>query len=476
MPRILVIEDSPTQAKQLAFLLEDAGFEVETVGDAECGFERLAAGRFDLVLSDLMLPGDSGFDLCRRIKADAKLRSIPVVVHTSQADPVNVLRGLQAGADGFMTKDREPDEIIGRIRRTLDRCLREKPQDHEAERMRVVFLKQEFDLWARREQLVDVVLCSFEDVVHLNQTIQETVRELGKLNAQLKESIQSEREAHEALKQAQVQLVQAEKLSSLGQMVAGVAHEINNPLAFVTNNIAVLQRDVKALHDLIVLYQEAEPALAEHQPAVLARVREFGEQIDLPYTLDNLDKLMTRSRDGLKRIQQIVKDLRVFARLDESDLHAVDLNDSIQSTLHMAGSRADAKQVRLVADLAPLPPVTCYPAKVNQVVLNLVTNAIDASAPGGTVTVRTCAAADGVEIHVLDAGCGIDPAIRDKIFDPFFTTKPLGQGTGLGLSISHGIVKDHGGRIEVDSAPGCGAHFTVYLPLEPPPAGMRPAR
>jgi signal transduction histidine kinase len=475
MPRILVVEDSPTQAKQLAFLLEDAGFDVVTAGDAESGFECLAEGRFDLVLSDLMLPGDSGFDLCRRMKADANLRQIPVVVHTAQADPVNVLRGLQAGADGFMTKDREPEEIIGRIRRTLDRCLHEKPTDHQPERMRVVFLGQEFDLWARREQLVDVVLCSFEDVVYLNQQYQAIANTLRKLNTQLQGSIESERKAHEALKQAQVQLVQTEKLASLGQMVAGVAHEINNPLAFVINNVAVLQRDLKAIGDLVRMYQEADSGLAAHQPELLARIRDFAEQIDLAYTLENFDKLLVRSRDGLKRIQQIVCDLRIFARLDESDLHAVDLNDGIRSTLHMLGNRADAKQVQLAADLAPLPLVACYPAKMNQVVLNLVANAIDASPAGQTVTVRTCPAANGVEIHIIDHGCGIDPAIRDKIFDPFFTTKPQGQGTGLGLSISHGTVKAHGGRIEVDSVPGQGAHFTVHLPLEPPGAGTRAA-
>ncbi len=127
MARILVVEDSPTQARQLAFILEDAGFTVETAPDAEQGFARLADGRFDAVLSDLLLPGDSGFDLCRRIKADPRYRGLPVVVLTSQADPVNVLRGIEAGADGFMTKDLEPDEVVGRIRRVLERLARPAP-------------------------------------------------------------------------------------------------------------------------------------------------------------------------------------------------------------------------------------------------------------------------------------------------------------------------------------------------------------
>jgi two-component system, NtrC family, sensor kinase len=168
-----------------------------------------------------------------------------------------------------------------------------------------------------------------------------------------------------------------------------------------------------------------------------------------------------------------VQGLRDFARLDGHDLQEVDLNAGIESTLNIARGRGVKKDVRLQANLRPLPPVGCYPAQINQVVLNLVVNAIDACADGGTVTVRTAAGAGGVAIHVIDDGHGIDPAVRDRVFDPFFTTKPPGQGTGLGLglSISHGIVQDHGGRIEVDSAPGRGAHFTVHLPLRPPAPG-----
>src|SRR6516162_9287647 len=144
MPSLLLVEDSPTQAQRMALILEEVGFAVTTAPDADRGFASLARGRFDLVLSDLLLPGDSGFDLCRRIKADPRLRHVPVVVLTSQADPINVLRGLEAGADGFMTKDREPEEIIGRLRRTLEGCApREKAEEGGT---RVVFLDGQFKL------------------------------------------------------------------------------------------------------------------------------------------------------------------------------------------------------------------------------------------------------------------------------------------------------------------------------------------
>jgi two-component system, NtrC family, sensor kinase len=284
-------------------------------------------------------------------------------------------------------------------------------------------------------------------------------------NEQLQEMALSERQAHGALKQAQSHLVQAEKLAGLGQMVAGVAHEINNPLAFVSNNVAVLQRDIGELRELLELYREGDPVLTKAVPELTERIEALSKRVDMDYTLNNLDGLLKRTRDGLIRIQQIVKDLRAFARLDESDLNEVDLNAGIGSTVNIIQGHAKRKQVQITTELGPLPPVTCYPAKINQVVMNLIVNAIDACSEGGKVTVRTQSKGQGVRIDVIDTGCGIDPAIRDKIFDPFFTTKPVGVGTGLGLSISYGIVQEHGGSISVDSTPGQGSRFSVDLPL-----------
>ena len=285
-------------------------------------------------------------------------------------------------------------------------------------------------------------------------------------NVELDALVSAEHQAVLALREAQSQLVQAEKLASLGQMVAGVAHEINNPLSFVANNVAVLQRDIATICKLIQLYQRGDVAIAASDPPLAEQINELSERLDLAYTLPNIEQIMVRSREGLRRIQQIVKDLRDFARLDESDLHPVELNPALESTVNIIRVRAKAKQVDIQLELGELPMLNCYPAKINQVVMNLISNAIDACATGGHVILRTKLKGDTVQISVDDDGEGIKPEVREKIFDPFFTTKPQGQGTGLGLSISYGIVRDHGGTIDVQSTVGRGSRFTVNLPLD----------
>jgi two-component system NtrC family sensor kinase len=307
----------------------------------------------------------------------------------------------------------------------------------------------------------------------LNASLERRVQER---TAALRESALSERQAHEELKKAQSQLVQNEKLAALGQLVAGIAHEINNPLSFVYNNVVVLERDVASLRDLLLLYRQAEPLLERELPDVAARLKQSSEDMDLEYTLENLQGLATRAREGLRRIQQIVKDLRAFARLDESDLQETDLNANIVSTLNLIQGEARSRQVELVTDLGPIPTVVCFPARINQVILNLVVNAIDACAAGNRVTVRTRADGPDVLLEVEDTGSGIAPAIRERIFDPFFTTKPQGKGTGLGLSISYGIIQGHGGSIHVDSTLGQGTCFRIRLPRVAILSERRPTR
>jgi signal transduction histidine kinase/pSer/pThr/pTyr-binding forkhead associated (FHA) protein len=265
------------------------------------------------------------------------------------------------------------------------------------------------------------------------------------------------------------------ELARLAQLVAGVAHEVNNPLSFVSNNLAVLGRDVQALGDVLALFQQADAASEDQRGVLTQRARALADEIDVSGTRGDLAELLSRTRDGLKRIEQLVKDLRDFARLDQCAWDEADVAAGIGSVLSVIRGRAERQGVTLEADLEPLPRVWCHAAKINQVIFHLVANAIDASAPGGRVTVRAFPVADGVEIAVLDNGPGIDPSIRDKVFDPFFTTRPLGQGAGLGLSISYGIVQSHNGSIAFDTAPGQGTTFRVRLPLVAGPKGITKA-
>jgi signal transduction histidine kinase len=274
-------------------------------------------------------------------------------------------------------------------------------------------------------------------------------------------------QAHRELKQAQSRMLQQARLASLGQTAAGVAHEINNPLAFVTNNLVVLRREVAGLLELILLYQQAERTLAEYQRDLYARITDLAEEVDLPFVLGNLDGLLERSRAGLLRIQKIVADLRDFAHLEEAEFKEADLNAGIVTTVRLMQNLADTRGVTLETHLAEIPRANCFPAKINLVVQSLISNAIDACPSGGKVVIGSEADDGWTEIHVVDNGCGIDPEVREKIFDPFFTTKSVGKGTGLGLAISYGIVKDHGGTIDFESSPGQGTRFTVRLPLAP---------
>ena len=242
-----------------------------------------------------------------------------------------------------------------------------------------------------------------------------------------------------------------------------------SPLSAIT--LRSCSADLRGLVKLMELYRRADESIEGHNPSLMNEIRDFATQLDLPYLMGNLNGLLTRSRDGLKRIQQIVTDLRNFARLDESDLQEVNINDGIESSLTIIHGYAKKTDMSPTKELGELPLVTCYPAKLNQVVINLVTNAVDATQPGGEVVIRTRAKdSERVMIEVSDTGTGIEPKIRQRIFDPFFTTKPPGQGTGLGLSISYGIVRDHGGIIELDSEVGKGSTFRVVLPVKGPKA------
>jgi signal transduction histidine kinase len=313
------------------------------------------------------------------------------------------------------------------------------------------FVTKPFD----REEL-RVRLRAGERIIRLEQTLEEQNR---------------------ALREAQAALYQSEKLASVGQLAAGVAHEINNPLAYVLNNLAVLRRDVLEAMNLLDAYRGARPQLAGGAPDLAADLARREEEVDLPYLRENLGPLFEKTMAGLHRVRGIVTNLRDFARLDEAEFKEADLNAAIASTLEILGHEVKKKSLTVQVVSEELPPLLGHPGKLNQVLLNLIVNAVQACAAGGHVTVRTRAEGGAaVVVEVEDDGCGIRPEHLPRLFEPFFTTKPVGQGTGLGLSVSYAIVREHGGTIAVDSTVGRGTTFRVRLPLRPPAApGRRPA-
>jgi two-component system, NtrC family, sensor kinase len=265
------------------------------------------------------------------------------------------------------------------------------------------------------------------------------------------------------LEEARSQLVHLEKMASLGQLTAGIAHEINNPINFVSANVRPLQRDITILLDVLARYSSLEPTA--EIGARLAELRELRSELEIDYIIEEIDKLIRGIEDGARRTAEIVKGLRNFSRVDESHLKRIDLHEGLDSTLVLLRN-SYKDRIEVIREYGDIPEVECYPGQLNQVFMNLLINAIQAIDGAGRITIRTARDVDSVRISISDTGSGIPDAIRERIFDPFFTTKEAGKGTGLGLSITLGIIRKHHGLIEIDSAPGQGTTFTLTLPID----------
>ncbi len=290
----------------------------------------------------------------------------------------------------------------------------------------------------------------------------------------LKREQEEQRRLIRKLEEAHNQLLQSEKMASIGGLAAGVAHEINNPIGFVSSNLGALRGYVESFVKLIAAYEAAEPQLPEDRRGALQAMK---RQLDLDYLREDVQQLMSESADGIQRVRQIVQDLKDFSHAGESDWQWADIHKGIDSTLNIVNNEIKYK-ADVLREYGALPQVECLSSQLNQVFMNMLVNAAHAMPEGrrGTITVRTSAAADEVCIEIADNGSGIAPENLKRIFDPFFTTKPVGKGTGLGLSLSYGIVGKHRGRIEVDSEPGRGTTFRITLPVRQPEAGTEESK
>jgi two-component system, NtrC family, sensor kinase len=415
---ILIVDDTPNNIRLLFDVLDRAGFDISVVKSGEIALEKLSQIQPDLILLDVMMPGMDGFETCRRIKANPENEDIPIIFMTALSETENKISGLQIGAVDYITKPIQVEEVLARVNIHL--------------RLR-----------------------------NTQRQLRQEVTDRQQAEAELKKNL-------ETLQQMQIQLIQSEKMSALGQIVAGIAHEINNPVNFIHGNLNHVAEYTQALLHLIGLYRQ-------HLPHPPTEIQQEIEAMDLAFIEEDLEKVLKSMNFGTKRIREIVLSLRNFSRLDESERKAVDLHEGIDSTLmilqHRLKATSTRPEIQILRDYATLPSIDCYVGQLNQVFMNLLSNAIDAleesavvSSP--TIAIQTTTIDHTIKITISDNGLGIPESVRSRIFDPFFTTKSIGKGTGLGLYVSYQIVtKKHNGKLWCDTTPGQGTKFFLEIPV-----------
>ena len=328
---------------------------------------------------------------------------------------------------------------------------------------RLLILKKPFDN-IEAQQMAETLTTKWEMTTraHLQMSQLEKLVEQRTL-AFRQTSADLQREIDER-KLLESQLVQSEKLASLGQLAAGVAHEINNPIGFISSNLGTLEGYFSKLQDMLDAYQRSEEGIASTE--ILEHLKTMRERVELDFLREDIPLLIKESKEGINRVGKIVKDLKDFSRVDSNqEWQWANLQQGIESTLNIVANELKYK-ADVIKEYVDLPDIECLPSQINQVIMNLVVNAAQAMGPQrGKITLRSGMEAEHVWLEVADTGSGMASDTVQKIFDPFFTTKPVGQGTGLGLSLSYGIVKKHGGDITVSSELGVGTTFRVTLPI-----------
>lgn len=298
---------------------------------------------------------------------------------------------------------------------------------------------------------------------HAKAQMEIEIEERKNAQTSLEHEKEEQRVLIKKLEEAHNQLLQSEKLASIGQLAAGVAHEINNPIGFVNSNLGTLNNYVDDLLRIVDLYESGRHLLAS-DPELHRRIMDVCKKADIEFLREDIVKLITESIEGTTRVRRIVQDLRDFSRVDSADWQMADLHAGLESTLNVVSNEIKYK-AEVLREFGTLPQVECRLSQINQVFMNMLVNAAQAIPERGTITLRSGCVEDKVWIAISDTGKGIPSELLNRIFDPFFTTKEVGKGTGLGLSVSYGIVDKHGGYIDVQSTPGQGSTFTIWLPV-----------
>ena len=295
-----------------------------------------------------------------------------------------------------------------------------------------------------------------EEILKLREELVSTTTDMQKQKRELELTVEN-------LKLAQSQLIQSEKMASVGVLTAGIAHELNNPINFMSGNVHPLQQDME---EVFALLEKYEQTISKNDlGGYFAEVDELKEEMDFSYLIQEIYSLLKGIEEGANRSNEIIKGLRSFSRLDDEACQIYDIHEGIDSSLVLLQNKIIDKKISVRKDYGDFEGVECFPSKFNQVIMNILTNSLQAMEAGsGELFIQTVSSAIGVKIIIKDNGKGMQPEVKEHIFDPFFTTKEVGQGMGLGLSISYGIIEKHNGNIDVISEPGKGTEFIISLP------------
>jgi signal transduction histidine kinase len=430
---ILIVDDTPENLEVLSESLMTEGYRVAVAIDGESAIEQANFSPPDLILLDVMMPGIDGFETCRRLKSNPTTQNIPILFMTALAEIEHKVKGFSIGAVDYITKPFQREEVLARVRVHLQLCYISKT------------------------------------LAQQNQLLKQEVEQRKQAEAELANTLT-------VLKQTQVRLIQQEKLSALGELVAGVGHEISNPVNFITSNIPAAKSYIAELTRILSLYQQV-------YPTPTPEIKAACDQIDLDFLLQDLSKLLASMELGADRIREISTSLRNFVRSDQQRQSQVDLHKILDGTLLILGHRlkasGDRPAIEIIKQYGEIPFITGYAGQMGQVFMNILANAIDAleesnqgrsfaeiEAQPNQITICTAVEHHHVKVSIADNGPGIPEDIKARIFDHLFTTKEIDKGTGLGLAIAQQIiVEKHGGAIDVNSELGQGTEFVLTLPL-----------
>ena len=407
--QLLLVDDSAMNLDTLLATLGDQ-YDLRVAIDGQSALDLISNGyRPDLILLDIMMPGQDGYDVCQKLQADENTRNIPIIFLTALDSDEDEAKGLELGAVDYISKPFNPAIVIRRVQTHLT-------------------LKQHQD--------------------HLQSLVQTKTKELTG--------------AYKDLKQVHDQMLQQEKMASIGQLAAGVAHEINNPAGFISSNLNSLQKYICKLNEGLAFMEQTIRSVDDLE--INAELKQMKHKLKFDFIQEDIEDLITESKDGIDRIALIVRNLKGFSRAEDDTLNSTDLQESIEASLSIAWNEIKYK-AKVEKNYQELPPIQCLPQQLSQVFVNLLVNAAQAIEDQGVITVNTHQEKDWAVVEISDSGNGISPENLERIFEAFYTTKDVGKGTGLGLSICHDIVQKHQGTISVASTIGEGTCFTIKLPM-----------